>query len=150
MHLGCYIKETDDVNAANFNNTMKLHFQLFSMISGMSFAVPQHYKAIQNQQITTLKFKNQLEVTGNKIKIFIKNYKKLFIVLNEEGTVVSWESTDFNSQDKIEPVFNDGKFKLKNNQITYIQTDTRCSFSNVYEQCFTRVSIKLDLFHATQ
>ena len=26
MHLGCYIKEVGDVNAANFNNTMKLHF----------------------------------------------------------------------------------------------------------------------------
>ena len=40
MHLGCYIKHTNDVNAANFNNTMKLHTQLFSVISGMSFAVP--------------------------------------------------------------------------------------------------------------
>ena len=26
MHLGCYIKEAGDVNAANFDNTMKLHF----------------------------------------------------------------------------------------------------------------------------
>ena len=26
IHLGCYIKDTDDVNEANFNNTMKLHF----------------------------------------------------------------------------------------------------------------------------
>ena len=26
MHLGCYIKDTGDVNEANFNNTMKLHF----------------------------------------------------------------------------------------------------------------------------
>ena len=26
MHLGCYIKDTGDVNAANFNDTMKLHF----------------------------------------------------------------------------------------------------------------------------
>ena len=40
--------------------------------------------------------------------------------MNEEGAVVSWESTDFTSQDKIEPVLNDDKFKLKNNQITYI------------------------------
>ena len=45
MHLGCYIKHTSDVNAANFNNTMKLHSQLFSMISGMRFAVHEHYKA---------------------------------------------------------------------------------------------------------
>ena len=26
MHLGCYIKNTGDVNTANFNNTMKLYF----------------------------------------------------------------------------------------------------------------------------
>ena len=25
-HLGCYIRDTGDVNAANFNNTLKLHF----------------------------------------------------------------------------------------------------------------------------
>ena len=68
--------------------------------------------------------------------------------MNEEGAVAPWESTDFTSQDKIEPVLNDVKFKLKNNEITYINTDTCCSFSNVYKQCFPRVSIKLDLFHA--
>ena len=79
--------------------------------------------------------------------------------MNEEGAVVSSESKEgavvslelfHTSQDKIEPVLNDVKFKLKNNQITYIYTDTCCSFSNVYKQCFPRVSIKLDLFHATQ
>ena len=91
--------------------------------------------------------KNQGHGQDNK---FIKSYKKLFIVLNDEGTVVSWKLTDFTSQDIIEPVLNDVKFKLKNNQISYIYTDTRCSFNKVYEQCFSRVSIKLDLFHATQ
>ena len=98
----------------------------------------------------TFKVERSIGGHGKQDRKFIKNYKKLFIVLNEEGAVVSWELTDFTSQDKIEPVLNDDKFKLKNNQITYIETDTRCSFSNVYEQCFTRVPINLDLFHATQ
>ena len=44
-------------------------------------------------------------------------------MLNEEGTVVSWELTDFTSQEKMEPVFNDAKFKLKNNQISDIYTE---------------------------
>ena len=65
--------------------------------------------------------KNQGHGQDNK---FIKSYKKLFIVLNDEGTVVSWKLTDFTSQDIIEPVLNDVKFKLKNNQISYIYTDT--------------------------
>ena len=65
--------------------------------------------------------KNQSHGQDNK---FIKSYKKLFIVLNDEGTVVSWKLTDFTSQDIIEPVLNDVKFKLKNNQISYIYTDT--------------------------
>ena len=65
--------------------------------------------------------KNQGYGQDNK---FIKSYKKLFIVLNDEGTVVSWKLTDFTSQDIIEPVLNDVKFKLKNNQISYIYTDT--------------------------
>ena len=70
--------------------------------------------------------------------------------MNEEITVVSWELIDFTSQDKMEPVLNDAKFKLNKNQISDIYTDTCCCFKNVYEQCFSRVSIKLDLFHATE
>ena len=58
--------------------------------------------------------------------------------MNEEGIVVSWESTDFTSQDKVEPALNDVKFKLKNNQITYIYADTRCTFvtftTNVFQE----------------
>ena len=70
--------------------------------------------------------------------------------MNEEDTVVSWELIDFNLQDKIEPALNDANFKLKNNQISDIYTDTRCRFKNVYKQGFSKVSIKLDLFHATE
>ena len=84
----------------------------------------------------TFKLEKSIGGHGKQDKKFIKDYKKPFIVLNEEGAVVTWESTDFNSQDKIEPVLNDVKFKLKNNQITYICTDTRCSFSNVYDDIF--------------
>ena len=50
----------------------------------------------------------------------------------------------------MEPVLNDAKFKLKKNQISDICADTLCCFKNIYEQCFSRVSIKLDLFHATE
>ena len=81
---------------------------------------------------------------------FIKSYKKLFVLLNEEDAVVAWELTNSTSQDKIEPVLNEVKFKLKNNQISYIYSDTCCGFKKVYEQCFPGVPIKLDLFHATQ
>ena len=80
----------------------------------------------------------------------IKSYKKLLIVLNEEGAVVAWELTNSTSQDEIEPVLNEVKFKLKNNPISYIYTDTCCGFKKVYEQCLPGVPIKLDLFHATQ
>ena len=78
---------------------------------------------------------------------FIKSYRKL---LNEEGAVVAQELTNSTSQDEIEPVLNEVKFKLKNNHISYIYTDTCCGFKKVYEQCFPGVSIKLDLLHATQ
>ena len=70
--------------------------------------------------------------------------------MNEEDTVVSWELIDFNLQDKIEPVLNDANFKLKNNQITDIYTDTLCRFKNVYKLCFSKVLIKLDLFPAIE
>ena len=145
MHHGLYIKDAGDVNVANFDNTINLHFQLFSMISGMSFVVPQNYQASQNQQIEKL-----IDGHGELDNKFIKNYKKLVIVLNEEDTVVSWELIDFNLQDKIEPVLNDASFKLKNNQITDIYTDTLCRFKNVYKQCFSKVLIKLDLFPAIE
>ena len=81
---------------------------------------------------------------------FIKSYKKLFIVLNEEGAAIAWELANSTSQDEIEPVLNEVKFKLKNNPINYIYTDTCCGFKKVYEQSFPGVPIKLDLFHATQ
>ena len=70
--------------------------------------------------------------------------------MNEEGAVVEWELNNSTSQDKIESVLNEGKFKLNSNPISYIYTDTCCGFKNVYEQCFSGVPIKLDLFHATQ
>ena len=70
--------------------------------------------------------------------------------MNEEDTVVSWELIDFNLQDKIEPVLNDANFKLKNNQISDIYSDTGCLFKNVYRQCFSKVSMTLDLFDATE
>ena len=44
--------------------------------------------------------------------------------MNEEGAVVAWELTNSTSQDEIKPVLNEVKFKLKNNQISYIYTDT--------------------------
>ena len=68
--------------------------------------------------------------------------------MNEEGVIVAWELTNSTSQDEIEPVLNEVKFKLKNNQSSYIFTDTRWGFKKVYEQCFLGVPIKLDLFHA--
>ena len=71
-------------------------------------------------------FKAEKSIEGHgEDKKFIKNYKKLFIDLNDEGAVVSWELTHFTLQDKTEPVLIDVKFKLKNNQISYIYTDTR-------------------------
>ena len=40
MHHGTYIKDIGDVNVANFNNTINLHLQLFSMTTRLTFAVP--------------------------------------------------------------------------------------------------------------
>ena len=44
----------------------------------------------------TFKVEKLIDGHGEQDNKFIKNYKKLVIVLNEEGTVVSWEWTDFN------------------------------------------------------
>ena len=70
--------------------------------------------------------------------------------MNEEGAAVIWELTNSTLQDEIEPVLNEVKFNLKNNQFSYIYTDICCAFKKVYEQCFSGVPIKLDLFHATE
>ena len=86
----------------------------------------------------------------NKITNLLKIIWKLVIVLIKEDRVVSWELIDFNLQDKIGPVLNDANFKLKNNQMTDIYTDTLCRFKNVYKQYFSKVLIKLDLFPAIE
>ena len=59
--------------------------------------------------------------------------------------LLAWEFTNSTSQDEIEPALNEVKFKLKNNQSSYIYTDTCCCFKKVYKQCFPGAPIKLDL-----
>ena len=159
MHFSRYAKNTGDINVANFsNNTIYSHpspdgieatfFDIFNDLKDEfcgTLALPAKSISVDHT------FKVGKPVRGHREQNnkFIKSCKKLFIVLNEEGSVVAWELTNSTSQDEIEPVLNEVKFKLKNNQISYIYTGTCCGFKTVYEQCFPGVPIKLDLFHAT-
>ena len=154
------MKDTGDINVAKFNsntiysypNPVEIEATFFDIFNNLrdkfhgTLALPAKSISVDH----TFKVGKPTGGHREQDNKFIIRYKKLFIVSNEEGAVVAWELTNSTSQDEIEPVLDEVKFKLKNNSINYIYTDTCCGFKKVYEQCFPGVLIKLDLFHATQ
>ena len=160
MHFSRHVKDTGGISVANFSNNT---ICTYPSPDGIEAAFLDIFNDLRDEFYGTLALPAKSISVDHILKVgkpigghreidnkFIKSYKKLFIVFNEEGAVVAWELTNSISQDEIEPELNEVKFKLKNNQISYIYTDTCCGFKKVYEQCFPGVSIKLDLFHATQ
>ena len=159
MHVSRYVKDAGDINVANFSNNTIYSYPSPDGIEATFLDIFNDLRdefcgilALPAKSISvdhTFKVGKPIGGHREQDNKFIKSYKKLFTILNEEGAVVAWELTNSTSLDEIEPVLNGIELKLKNNQISYIYTDTCCGFKKVYEQCFPGVPIKLDLFHAT-
>ncbi|XP_066927265.1 uncharacterized protein, partial [Clytia hemisphaerica] len=79
---------------------------------------------------------------------FIKDEKKLFIVLDEYLRVASWKLTKTTSQDEIRDVIR--KLSEKCKEVFMILTDNCCQDKNLYLQFFLGILVKLDLFHGIQ
>ena len=144
MHLSCYVKDTSDVNVAKFNNNT---VNSYPSPDGTKATFLDIFNDLRDEFWGTLALPAKLISVDHTFKVgkpigghreqdnkFIKSYMKLFIVLNEEGAVVAWELTNSTSQDEIETVLNDVKFKLKNSQISYIYTVKCCGFKKVSQE----------------
>ena len=160
MHHSRYVKDNGDINIANFNSNT---IYSYPSQDGIETTFLHIFNNLRDEFCGTLALPSKLISIDHTFKVgkptgghweqdnkFIKSYSKLLIALNEEGAAVIWELTNSTLQDEIEPVLNEVKFNLKNNQFSYIYTDTCYAFKKVYEQCFSGVPIKLDLFHATE
>jgi len=85
-------------------------------------------------------------------KRWVKLYDTLFIVLNEEGIVLSWKLCKGSKFSSIEDILKLLERRLhnqgKNPSMFFL--DNCCSWSSKLRKIFPNISIKLDIFHAVQ
>ena len=85
-------------------------------------------------------------------KKWIKLYDTLFIVLNEDGVVLSWKlskGTKFSSVENSLQLLQDRLHKQGKNPTLFL-LDNCCAWSAKIKNIFQDMSVKLDIFHAVQ
>lgn len=87
--------------------------------------------------------------TDNK---FVNQFKQLFIVLNENGEVLTWRLTSSTAFSDIEDLIMElGKRNLNmGKKLGLVCVDDCCHVRNKYESILPGVKVKLDLFHGCQ
>ena len=84
---------------------------------------------------------------------WVKQFKSLFIVLNDIGQVLSWQLADDTSHDTVHETLNEinQRLKAKTRTLKEIYVDDCCRLRNKMQSVFGReVVVKLDIFHAIQ
>lgn len=84
---------------------------------------------------------------------WVTQYSALFIVLNENGKVMTWQFTKTKSYEEIQPLLRQllRRIHSLDSSINTIYIDDCCSWRPKLQQCFgSGVAVKLDLFHAVQ
>ena len=85
-------------------------------------------------------------------KRWVKLYDTLFIVLNEEGVVLSWKlckGTNFSSVENVLKLLKERLHRQGKNPTIYM-LDNCCSWRTKVTKVFPNIAVKLDLFHAIQ
>ncbi len=86
-------------------------------------------------------------------KVWVNQYNSLFLVMNANGQVVTWQLTNGTSLDQVQTVLRDVFERSKQQQkaIEYVYVDDCCKVRNKIMTTFgSTVKVKLDLFHAVQ
>ena len=85
-------------------------------------------------------------------KRWVKLYDTLFIVLNEEGIVLSWKLCKGTKFSSIKNVLTQLKTRLDSyvNKPRLFLIDNCCSWRSKLNEIFPEIEIKLDIFHALQ
>ncbi|CAB3984751.1 Hypothetical predicted protein [Paramuricea clavata] len=84
---------------------------------------------------------------------WVKQFKSLFIVLNDIGQVLSWQLADDTSHDTVIDTFKEinQRLKAKTKTLKEVYVDDCCKVRNKLQCVFgNTVAVKLDLFHAIQ
>ena len=84
---------------------------------------------------------------------WVKQFKSLFIVLNDIGQVLSWQLADDTSHDTVHEALNEinQRLKTKTKTLKEIYVDDCCKLRNKLQSVFGKeVEVKLDIFHAIQ
>ena len=83
---------------------------------------------------------------------FVSQFQNLFIGLNENGQVVNWRLTKTTAFEQVEDLLIEFKHKLDAQSCTLemIIVDDCCTVRPSYQQIFSGVPVKLDIFHAYQ
>ena len=85
-------------------------------------------------------------------KRWVKLYDTLFIVLNEEGIVLSWKlckGTNFSSVENVLKLLKERLHRQGKNP-TIFMLDNCCSWRTKVTKVFPNIAVKLDIFHAIQ
>lgn len=81
---------------------------------------------------------------------WITQYGSVFLVLNNQGQVLTWQLTNSTSLDEVTPLLNHLKDRMQCNILT-IYVDNCCHVRQKLQQIFgNNTVIKLDIFHAVQ
>lgn len=86
-------------------------------------------------------------------KVWVSQYNSLFLVMNSNGKVVTWQLTSGTSLDQVQTVLRDvyERSKKQEEGIEIIYVDDCCKVRKKLKTIFgDTVQIKLDLFHAVQ
>lgn len=85
-------------------------------------------------------------------KSWIKVYDTLFLIMNENGVVLTWQLCKGTAFDAVEHLVQELKERLDSHQETvqFIFLDNCCHWSKKLQHIFPSVQVKLDSFHAIQ
>ena len=92
-------------------------------------------------------------IARNHDQLWIKQFNSLFIILNENNEVVSWQLTKREQFDVVKDLLESVKIRLRlmGASVQYFVIDNCCKWKEKLKNVFgNELSIKLDLFHAVQ
>ena len=98
-------------------------------------------------------FKVAANIYHRKDKVWVNQYNSIFLVMNRNGQVITWQLTSGTSLDQVQKVLRDvlERSKEQKQAVETIYVDDCCKVRNKLKAIFgDTVQVKLDLFHAVQ
>lgn len=125
------------------------------------FLVDEHLYLNEMEQLcvsNSISFDHTFKVSANigycrEDKVWVSQYNSMFIVMNSEGKVLTWQLTKTTSFEEVRTILEDlhARFQAQKQQIKVVYVDDCCKLRSKIQSVFGQsVLVKLDLFHAVQ